>query len=94
MQARYSDAIELYEQALPTYREIGDRLGEANALTGYGVALAAAGSPSAAAVLDDAARIFELLGLAEAAQAVRELARHPETAPSEPRQGTTSSPEG
>ncbi|MGH3869457.1 MAG: tetratricopeptide repeat protein, partial [Pseudonocardiaceae bacterium] len=31
-QARYEEAAERYEQALPVYRQIGDRLGEANTL--------------------------------------------------------------
>ncbi|MFN2629685.1 MAG: tetratricopeptide repeat protein, partial [Gaiellaceae bacterium] len=36
MQARHAEAVALYEQALPTYRELGDRLGEANTLKALG----------------------------------------------------------
>jgi hypothetical protein len=64
---------------LPIYREVGDRQGEAATLLGYGSSLAATRSDSAAAVLEDAARIYALLGRHAAATTVRdrlaELAR-------------------
>jgi len=72
MQGRQDDAIELYRRALAMRREIGDRLGEADTLLGYGRALGAVGSDSAAAVLDDAARIYDLLGRPDRANAARE----------------------
>ena len=64
MQNRYEDAIALYEQALPLYREIGDRRSEAQGLLSYGLALSQVGSQSARLVLEEAARLFELIGLA------------------------------
>jgi tetratricopeptide (TPR) repeat protein len=36
MQARYEDAERLYQEALPLYRHMGDRLGEANVLKARG----------------------------------------------------------
>jgi len=72
-QGRYADAIERYDQALPIYRQIGDRRGEANALRGKGQALAATGSPSGAANVAEAARLFELLGDAAGAAEARAL---------------------
>jgi tetratricopeptide (TPR) repeat protein len=77
MQGRYEDAIALYEQALPLHRELGDRLGEAQDLTSYGLALSAREEPSAESVLEEAARIFELIGLDERAAHLREVVTPP-----------------
>ncbi len=73
-QGRYREAADLYGQALPIHREIGDRRGEANALLGLGRALAATGSPSAEAILEDAAALYDTLGRADLAEAARAAA--------------------
>lgn len=72
MQDSYADAIEHYQHALPIHRDIGDRLGEAGALLGFGSALAARGSDAAAATLQDAARIYDLLGRPDWAAVARD----------------------
>ncbi|MCA1690736.1 MAG: hypothetical protein LC733_00500, partial [Actinobacteria bacterium] len=69
MQARYDEAADLYRQALAIAREIGDRLGEANALQRYGRALHALGAATAGSVLEDAARIFDVVGRPDLASA-------------------------
>ena len=74
MQGRYQDAIELYQQALPLYRELGARLGEARGLLGNGLALTSLGSASASDVLEEAARIFDLIGFGDEAARARVLA--------------------
>jgi len=74
MQDRYQDAIELYQQALPLYRELGARLGEARGLLGNGLALTSLGSASASDVLEEAARIFDLIGFGDEAARARVLA--------------------
>ena len=73
MQSRYADAVDLYEQALPVYREIGDRLGEAYALRGYGQGLVALNSPGALGVLNDAAHVFNALGRRDRAQEITDF---------------------
>ena len=73
MRARYDEAGELYRQALPIHREIGDRLGEANT-RGLGEALMPADAHSAAGTLADAARLYRLLGRQDLAEEAQRLA--------------------
>ena len=54
--------------ALPIYRQIGARAGEANALLGLGRTLAGQGSPAAATALREAARVYDLLGRSDLAK--------------------------
>jgi hypothetical protein len=57
-----------FERAVLTLREIGDRLGLAKALRGYGNALAAkADQESASAAWEEAAAVFRQLGASELA---------------------------
>jgi hypothetical protein len=73
MEDRYPDAIALYDQALPIHRDIGDRRGEAIALAGHAVALAANGSPSAPLVLEEAVRRTAEAGLKEQSKELQRL---------------------
>ena len=73
MQRRYPDAIALYDQALPIYREIADRRGEAIALAGHAAALAALGSSSAPLVLEEAVRRTAEAGLEEQSKELQRL---------------------
>jgi tetratricopeptide (TPR) repeat protein len=72
MQARYEEARERYEAALPVYRQIGARLGEANTLLSLGRLNRATGDEAKArAALKQAADIYEAIGLEEWAQRAR-----------------------
>jgi len=63
MQDRYSDAIALYGQALPIYRDIGDRRSEATILRSLGDAAARQGRyPDAIALYDQALPIYREIG--------------------------------
>jgi tetratricopeptide (TPR) repeat protein len=69
MQARYAQAEALYRQALPLYREIGDRLGEAHCLYSWGRLAASQQNLSAAdEFFTEAAQIYESIGLADRAK--------------------------
>ncbi|MGH8932250.1 MAG: tetratricopeptide repeat protein, partial [Egibacteraceae bacterium] len=62
--ARYDEASERYEQALPIYRQIGDRLGEANTLVSRGrLAIASGQRARAVSEMTEAIRIYRSIGL-------------------------------
>ena len=74
MQDRYEQAAERYEQALPIYRQIGDRLGEANALLSMGrLARETGDETQMKASLRQAESIYESIGLKDWARRAREL---------------------
>ncbi len=63
MKNRYADAIALYEQALPIYRDTGDRLGEASTLKALGdAARMQSRYPDAIALYDQALAISREIG--------------------------------
>lgn len=64
MLARYEEAEQRYHEALPIYRQIGDRLGEANVLLSLGRLRRAEGAwAEALANLGEAERIYRVLGM-------------------------------
>ena len=78
-QDRYAEAEQLNQQALATYREIGSRAGEADTLLGLGRALLLTDAASAAGTLEDAARIYRLVGLSDRAEEAERLAAGADT---------------
>lgn len=80
--ARYDDAQRAYEQALPIYRQIGDRLGEAGALWSQARLASARKRPAeASALFAEAERIYAAIGLGGSAARVREEAARLATVP-------------
>ena len=62
LEGRYSDALDVYGQALDSYRRANDRDGEGRALIGIGSTLLFAGRPGVAEAFLEAQRLFRSIG--------------------------------
>ena len=76
MQDRYEEAGRLYQEALPLYRQFGDRLGEAGCLFGMGLLARATGADGKEVrwLFTEAARIFTAIGNTEWARRASDAA--------------------
>jgi tetratricopeptide (TPR) repeat protein len=73
MEARYPEAAELYQQALPIYRQIGDQLGEAGCLWSMARLAAVQHNMDLAREASElAAGIYSNIGRAAQAQQIRD----------------------
>jgi hypothetical protein len=69
MQDRYHEATERYDQALPIYRQIGNRLGEANTLVSRArLAFTTGEHADAVSVMTEAIHIYTVIGLTKWAE--------------------------
>jgi hypothetical protein len=69
MQDRYEEAAERYDQALPIYRQIGDRLGEANTLVSRArLAIITGERADAGSEMAKAIHIYTAIGLTKWAE--------------------------
>ena len=73
-------ARQRYEEAGPIYHAIGDRLGEAGCLLGLGDVMAQMGErPTAQAAYDQAAALYQAIGLSYSEQVARDRMTRIET---------------